>query len=53
MGFVNLRNLPLQKSAPLVKKCGKRDIIICNYGKHHNNQVRGSQRDHGHHHDLH
>lgn len=35
MGFVNLRNVNLANSAEAIRKCGKRDVIVCNYGHHH------------------
>lgn len=33
MGFVNLDANPLRESENYVKKCGKRDVILCYYGK--------------------
>jgi hypothetical protein len=34
MGFINLGKNPLRECASLVKKCGKRDVILCYYGQH-------------------
>lgn len=33
MGFINLAKIPLRECGPLVRKCGKRDIILCYYGQ--------------------
>jgi hypothetical protein len=34
MGFINLNKNTLRSCANLVKKSGKRDIILCYYGQH-------------------
>lgn len=33
LGFINLNLVDLRKCAPLARKSGKRDVILCNYGK--------------------
>ena len=33
MGFINLMRVPLRECAALVRKCGKRDVILCYYGQ--------------------
>lgn len=33
LGFINLNITPLRDCALIARKCGKRDIIICQYGQ--------------------
>lgn len=39
MGFISLARVPLRECAHLVRKCGKRDVIVCYYGQTDENLI--------------